>query len=65
MVDKKSVSSGEEAPWLWLEATLYEPFQCGNFAPEMLVLEGGSPSTAQPGCVFYSLSIGSHRSGLV
>lgn len=30
--------------WLWLEAILHESFQCGNFAPEMLVLGGGSPS---------------------
>lgn len=43
-VDKKSVSRGEKAPWLWLEATLYKSFQCGSFAPEMLVLGSGSPS---------------------
>lgn len=44
MDKRKSVSRGEKAPWLCLEATLYKAFQCDNFAPEMLALGSGFSS---------------------
>lgn len=53
---RKCISRGERAPWLWLEASLYKAFQCGNCVPEMLLLGVGLHQAKVCLCLLFTVN---------